>query len=74
MQYKVRIGYRVIGRNMHEPDPKARPFEIANDWPVEAVVAISSDEKDRRSYRSNFIEYRFVAHVAKMPDLVGVAD
>ena len=73
MQDNIDIIGRNIRRNMFEPKFQTFPLKIGNQRPFRIAVAISADNRDRRTDRAQFVQNAFRANITQMPDLVRVA-
>ncbi len=72
MQHNIDTIRRNFGRNMHQPKRQALPGQIDNQRPVVVPVAISADDRHRRTNRFEIQRNRRFANIAKVPDLVRV--
>ena len=70
MQNHINIIWRFIWRNVLQAKFQVIPHEIDDQWPFRAAVAIASDNRHPRPDRSQFVQNRFRANIAEMPDLV----
>jgi hypothetical protein len=63
---------RSIRRNVLEPEFQCTSLKVENQRPLEIAVAVSAHNDHGRSDRPQFVENRFGANIAKMPDLISV--
>ncbi len=72
VQEDVDIIWRTIRRNVLQAEFQPTSLKVENQRPLGIAVAISAHNRDARSDRPQFVENRFRANIAKMPDLIGV--
>ena len=63
---------RSIRRNVLQAEFQPVSHKIPDQRPLEIAVAISAHYTHARSDRPQFVEDRFRANIAKMPDLISV--
>jgi hypothetical protein len=61
-----------LGRNVLQAEFQPTSHKVENQRPLGIAVAISAYNHDPGSDRPQFVENRFRANIAKMPDLIGV--
>ena len=72
VQENIDVSRRMIRWNVLQAEFQPTSGKIENQRPLEIAVAISAHNSDARSNRPQFVENRFRANIAKMPDLIGV--
>src|SRR5439155_4133879 len=72
MQKNVDIIPLSLRRNVLQSEFQAASRKIDDKRPLEIAIAISAHKGDARSDRPQFVENRFRANVAKMPNFVGI--
>jgi hypothetical protein len=72
VQKNIDIIGRSIRRNVLQAQFQPTAHKVENQWPLEIAVAISAHNDHSRSNRTQFVENRFSANIAKMPDLISV--
>ena len=72
VQENIDIIRRSIGRNVLQSEFQPASHKIDDKRPLEIAVAISAHDDHARSDRPQFVENRFRANIAKMPDLIGI--
>jgi hypothetical protein len=72
VQQNIDIIRRAIRRDVLQPELQPASPNVDNQWPLEIAVAISAHKDNWRPDRPEFIENRFRANIAKMPDLISV--
>ena len=72
VQENIDIVRRTIGRKVLEPEFQPTSLKVDNQWPLEIAVAISAHNDHSRPNRLQFVENRFRANIAKMPDLISL--
>ena len=72
MQENIDVVRLSIRRNVLQSEFQAASRKIDDKRPLEIAIAISAHKRDARSDRPQFVENRFRANVAKMPDFVGI--
>ena len=73
MQHNIDIVRRIFRRNMDEPKFQTFARKIDNQRPILIPVAIAANNRQRRTDRFQIEHDGRLAHVAKVPDLVGIA-
>ena len=72
VQENIDIIRRSIRRNVLQPEFQPTSRKVENQRPLEIAVAISAHNDHARSDRPQFVENRFRANIAKMPDFISV--
>jgi len=72
MQNNIDIIGRNIRRNMFQSKSQTAANKIDNQRPLGITVAVSSNDRNRRADRAQFIQNYFRANIAQMPDLVRI--
>ena len=72
VQENIDILRRSIRRNVLQAEFQPTARKVENQWPVEIAVAVSAHNDHGRSNRPQFVENRFGANIAKMPDFISV--
>jgi hypothetical protein len=72
VQENIDILRRSIRRNVLQAEFQPVSHKIDDKRPLEIAVAVSAHNDHGRSDRSQFVENRFRANIAKMPDLISV--
>ena len=72
MQHNIDIFGRNIRRNVHQPKLQTLPREIGNQRPICIPVAVSANDRQRRTDCFEIECDRRLANIAQMPDLVRV--
>jgi hypothetical protein len=72
MQEDIDIIRRMIRRDVLQAQFQPTSRKVENQRPLEIAVAISAHNRDARSDRPQFVEDRFRANIAKMPDFISV--
>ena len=72
VQENIDIIRRMIRRNVLQAEFQPTAHKVENQWPLEIAVAISAHNDHAGSDRPQFVEDRFRANVAKMPDFISV--
>ena len=72
VQENIDIIRRSIRWNVLQAEFQPTSHKVENQRPLEIAVAISAHNRDARSNRPQFVENRFRANIAKMPDLISV--
>ena len=72
VQENIDVIRRMIRRNVLQAEFQPTSHKVENQRPLEIAVAISAHNRDARSNRKQFVENRFRANIAKMPDLISV--
>jgi len=72
VQENIHIIRRSIRRNVLQAEFQPTSRKVENQRPLEIAVAISAHYTHARSDRPQFVENRFGANIAKMPDLISV--
>ena len=72
MQKNVDIIPLSLRRNVLQSEFQPVSHKIDDKRPLEIAIAISAHKGDARSDRPQFVENRFRANVAKMPNFVGI--
>jgi hypothetical protein len=72
VQENIDIIRRSIRRNVLEPEFQCTSLKVENQRPLEIAVAVSAHNDHGRSDRPQFVENRFRANIAKMPDFISV--
>ena len=70
VQKNIDIIRGMIWRYMLQPELQTASHNIDDEWPLEIAVAISAYKDNRHPDRPQFVEDRFRANVAEMPDLI----
>jgi len=73
MQKNVDLGRWPIRRNVLQSKSQLFSDQIDNQRPIGIAVAISPNDRDRRTDRSQFIQNDFGANVSQMPYFGSVA-
>lgn len=73
MQHNIDIVRRNVGRNVHQSKLQSFAPMIDNQWPVVVPIAVSAHDRQRRTDRFEIERDRWLANVAQVPDLVGIA-
>src|SRR5438105_3852359 len=70
MQNNIDIVRRIFRRNVHQP--KLQPFslKIDNQRPVFIPIAVTANNRERRTDHFQIVGDRRVANIAQMPDLI----
>jgi hypothetical protein len=74
VQEDIDIIRRMIGRNVLQPEFQTATPKINDKRPLEIGIAISAHDDHARTNRAKLVKDRFSAHVAKMPDFIGIFD
>src|SRR6266481_9060248 len=61
-----------IRRNVLQAEFQPTARQVENQWPLEIAVAVSAHNDYGRSDRPQFVENRFRANIAQMPDFISV--
>ncbi len=72
VQENIDILRRSIRRNVLQAEFQPVSHKIDDKRPLEIAVAVSAHNDHGRSDRPQFVENRFRANIAKMPDLISV--
>jgi hypothetical protein len=72
VQENIDVIRRMIRRNVLQAEFQPTSLKVENQRPLGIAVAISAHNRDARSNRKQFVENRFRANIAKMPDLISV--
>ena len=72
VQENIDVIRRMIRRNVLQAEFQPTSLKVENQRPLEIAVAISAHNRHARSDRPQFVENRFRANIAKMPDLISV--
>jgi len=72
MQEKIDVIRRMIRRNVLQAEFQPTSRKVENQRPLGIAVAISAHNRDAGSDRPQFVDNRFRANIAKMPDFIGV--
>ena len=72
VQENIDILRRSIRRNVLQAEFQPISRKVENQWPLEIAVAVSAHNDHGRSDRPQFVENRFGANIAKMPDFISV--
>ena len=72
MQENIDIIRRMIRRNVLQSEFQTASHKVNDQRPLEIAVAISAHNDHSGSDRPQFVEDRFRANVAKMPDLISL--
>ena len=72
VQENIDIIRRSIGWDVLKAKFQSAPHKIEHQRPLEITVAISADNREPWSNRTQLIQNRFRANIAKVPDLIGV--
>ena len=72
VQENIDIIRRMIRRNMLQSEFQPTSRKVENQRPLEIAVAISAHYTHARSDRLQFVENRFCANIAKMPNFISV--
>jgi hypothetical protein len=72
VQENIDIIRRSIRRNVLQAEFQPTSRKVENQRPLEIAVAISAHNHNRRSDRPQFVENRFYANIAKMPNFISV--
>ena len=73
MQNNVNFARSFHRRNMYQNEPHAKAFEPELAGPCEIGVTVAVHDSQRQPEVLNLHQRRRLAHIAKMPDLVGAA-
>jgi len=72
VQKNIDIIRRSIRRDMLQAELQPTSRQVENQRPLEIAVAVSTHNRNARSNRTQLINNRFCANIAKMPDFIGV--
>jgi len=72
VQQNIDIIRRSIRRNVLQAKFQSTSRKVENQRPLEIAVAVSAHNDHGRSNRPQFVENRFGANIAKMPDFMSV--
>ena len=72
VQKNIDIIRRSIWRNVLQAESQPTSREVENQRPLEIAVAVSAHNDHGRPNRLQFVENRFGANIAKMPDFISV--
>jgi hypothetical protein len=62
------------GQDMDQVETLPRPFQIEADGQVEVEIIIAQNHSEPGVDRAQFIEDRFLANIAQVPDLIDVPE
>jgi len=74
MQENIDIIRRMIRRNVLQSEFQTASHKVNDQRPLEIAVAISAHKRNARTNRAQFVENRFHANIAKVPDFIGIFD
>jgi len=72
VEENIDILHRMIRWDVLQSEFQPASHKIADQWPLEIAVAISTHNDHSGSNRPQLIKNRFRANIAKMPDLISV--
>ena len=70
MQQNITIVWRGTGSDMLEAKANSIAHQIDRERPVRVAIAISPNERDRRTDRAKLVQDHLGANIAQVPDFV----
>src|SRR5438067_6471867 len=72
VQQNIDIIRWLLGRNVLQAKFQSASHKVDNQWPFKITVAISAHHSESGSNRAKLIENGFFAHIAEVPDFIGI--